>query len=49
MEDLLNMWREFSVIGALRASSWKEINNEDLSCVQYFSFWKVMSLLCEKC
>ncbi|HXL02868.1 MAG TPA: glycerol-3-phosphate responsive antiterminator [Candidatus Atribacteria bacterium] len=38
MEDLLNIWREFSVIGALRTSSWKDINDEELSWCPVFFF-----------
>ena len=38
LEDLLNIWHKFPVIGALRASSWREIDIEYLSLCPVFFF-----------
>ncbi len=48
MEDLLDIWHKFPVIGALRTSLWKDINGEELSLCQSFSFWRGIYLLCER-
>ncbi len=38
MEDLLDIWHKFPVIGALRTSLWKDINGEELSLCLIFFF-----------
>ena len=38
MEDLLDIWHKFPVIGALRTSLWKDINGEELSLCPVFFF-----------